>query len=91
MRRRHQFSIGALMTLVLATGVLLAHLRDPNSRAALTALAISSLLFVASWSVIYACTACISWAIRLFHWLTCRERGPKRASPLNGPSSLIRS
>jgi len=81
MRTRRQFSIAALMTLVLGTAVVLACARDLNIRSAVAGLAIGSVLFVGVASVVYISVGCILWTSvgciflidRLFHWLRCRN------------------
>jgi hypothetical protein len=65
MRRRHQFSIAALMVLVLGTGVALTPMRDPLIRSALIGLALGGVLFVVGASVIYGCVGCVVVVVRL--------------------------
>ena len=81
MRRQRQFTIAALMTLVLGSAIVLALARDPDIRSALTGLAIGSVLFVDLASVIYISVGCILWTSvgcillidRLFRWLRYRN------------------
>jgi hypothetical protein len=66
MRRRRQFSIAALMTVILCTGVILALLRDPNIESALEGLAIGGLLFAVLAGVVYVLFGCILLIVWLF-------------------------
>jgi hypothetical protein len=94
MRRRPQFSIAALMVLVLCAGVALTLMRlleDPNISSALSGLALGGLLFAVSASVIYLGLGCIHLAIYLglgcIHlaiWLFRRLRFSKLRRGISG-------
>jgi hypothetical protein len=88
MRRRRQFSIAALMELILYAGVALTLMRlleDPDISSALLVLASGGLLVVVSASVIYLCLSCIHRVIRLFRRLrfsNVTSRGIRRSDHL---------
>jgi hypothetical protein len=81
MRRQRQFTIAALMTLVLGSAIVLALARDPIVRSALTGLAIGSVLLAGVTFVVYLSVGCILWTSvgcillidRLFRWLRYRK------------------
>jgi hypothetical protein len=74
------------MTLVFCTGVALALLRDPNIRAALTGMALGSLLFLVAVSVMYFGVVCVRLIVRLFDWLRSWKWRSQRVSAVNDPS-----
>jgi hypothetical protein len=91
MRRRHQFSIAALMAVVFCTAVALALLRDPPIRWALTGLALGGVLFIVLVSVIYICSRCVLLLVRFYCWLRFRMWRPKRVSATSHRSCPIES
>ena len=89
MRKPHQFSIAALMTLVLCSAVVAALVRHPDTRTVLIEMATGSLMFVLSASLIYFCFWCIYLVIWLFRRIRSRKWSSKRGSVINNPSLLI--
>jgi hypothetical protein len=89
MRRRPQLSTAALMEVIFLTGVLLALLKDPDSRSVLAGLANGGLLVVVLTAVCYVCLECILLVVRVSCWLRSRKGRPERVSAVNNPTSLI--